>query len=200
MKIDLGQAIAILANIGVIAGIVFLAAELQQNNELMEAEARAARRAELETTLAAWEASSEARAADFAESLKQTEADASAKLAAADDVHQALAALPRAAKRQLELYDTHGAARLLSEYVRLFDELSPGDSNLELELKLAGCANTLETLWASTIARRNGAKSRHLISTYFDTSDQRLRRRGAVRCRGRQRCGGGCAGLGMCAG
>ena len=41
-KIDLGQTVGILANIGVIAGIVFLALELQQNNELMEAEARAA--------------------------------------------------------------------------------------------------------------------------------------------------------------
>ena len=39
-KIDLGQVTGILANIGVIAGIVFLALELQQNNELMESEAR----------------------------------------------------------------------------------------------------------------------------------------------------------------
>ena len=39
-KIDLGQAIAILANVGVIAGIVFLGLELQQNNELLEAQAR----------------------------------------------------------------------------------------------------------------------------------------------------------------
>ena len=39
-KIDLGQMIAIIANIGVIAGIAFLAAELQQNNEYMAANAR----------------------------------------------------------------------------------------------------------------------------------------------------------------
>jgi hypothetical protein len=38
-KIDLGQTISILANIGVIAGIIFLAIELQQNNELLTAEA-----------------------------------------------------------------------------------------------------------------------------------------------------------------
>lgn len=38
-KIDLGQSIAILANVGVIAGIVFLAVELRQNNELMQSEA-----------------------------------------------------------------------------------------------------------------------------------------------------------------
>jgi len=38
-KIDLGQMITILANIGVIAGIVFLALELRQNNELLLAEA-----------------------------------------------------------------------------------------------------------------------------------------------------------------
>ena len=40
-KIDLGQTVSILANIGVIAGIVFLAFELQQNNRLMAAQARA---------------------------------------------------------------------------------------------------------------------------------------------------------------
>jgi len=39
-KIDLGQTITILANLGVIAGIVFLGVELRQNNELMEAQAR----------------------------------------------------------------------------------------------------------------------------------------------------------------
>jgi len=37
-KIDLGQTIAILANLGVIAGIVFLAVELQQNNRLLDAQ------------------------------------------------------------------------------------------------------------------------------------------------------------------
>ena len=39
-KIDLGQAVSVLANVGVIAGIVFLAVELRQNNELLETEAR----------------------------------------------------------------------------------------------------------------------------------------------------------------
>jgi len=39
-KIDLGQTIGMLANIGVVAGILFLAIELQQNNELMDAERR----------------------------------------------------------------------------------------------------------------------------------------------------------------
>ena len=38
-KLDLGQSIGILANVGVIAGIVFLGLELRQHNELMEAEA-----------------------------------------------------------------------------------------------------------------------------------------------------------------
>ena len=40
-KIDVVQTITILANIGVIAGIVFLAFELQQNSEWLAAEARA---------------------------------------------------------------------------------------------------------------------------------------------------------------
>jgi hypothetical protein len=39
-KIDVGQAIGILANIGVIAGIVFLAVELRQNNDSLAAQAR----------------------------------------------------------------------------------------------------------------------------------------------------------------
>ena len=38
MKIDLGQTITILANLGVIAGIVFLAIELNQNNRLLRAQ------------------------------------------------------------------------------------------------------------------------------------------------------------------
>ena len=38
-KIDLGQTISILANVGVIAGIVFLAIEISQNNQLLQAEA-----------------------------------------------------------------------------------------------------------------------------------------------------------------
>ncbi len=42
-KIDLGQTVTILANIGLVAGIVFLGVELHQNNELLEAEARATR-------------------------------------------------------------------------------------------------------------------------------------------------------------
>ncbi len=42
-KIDLGQTISIFANVGVIAGILFLAIELQQNNDLLSAQARAAR-------------------------------------------------------------------------------------------------------------------------------------------------------------
>ncbi len=42
-KVDLGQTITILANVGVIAGIAFLAFELRQNNELMAEEAQRAR-------------------------------------------------------------------------------------------------------------------------------------------------------------
>jgi hypothetical protein len=42
-KIDLGQIVTLLANLGVIAGIIFLGVELRQNNKLMEAEARNAR-------------------------------------------------------------------------------------------------------------------------------------------------------------
>jgi len=39
-KLNVGQALAILANAGVIASIFFLALELRQNNELMDAERR----------------------------------------------------------------------------------------------------------------------------------------------------------------
>ena len=44
-KIDIGQSLSILANAGVIAGIVFLGIEIRQNNELLAAESRAARNA-----------------------------------------------------------------------------------------------------------------------------------------------------------
>lgn len=40
-KIDLGQTLNTLANLGVIAGIIFLAVELNQNNDFLELEARA---------------------------------------------------------------------------------------------------------------------------------------------------------------
>jgi hypothetical protein len=40
-NINLGQSMTILANVGVVAGILFLAIELQQNNEVLEAEVRA---------------------------------------------------------------------------------------------------------------------------------------------------------------
>ena len=39
-KIDLGQTVSVLANMGVIAGILLLAAELNQNNALIESQAR----------------------------------------------------------------------------------------------------------------------------------------------------------------
>ena len=39
-KIDLGQSVQVAANLGVIAGIIFLGIEISQNNELMEAQAR----------------------------------------------------------------------------------------------------------------------------------------------------------------
>lgn len=38
-KIDVGQTISVLANIGVIAGIIFLAIEIRQNNQLLNADA-----------------------------------------------------------------------------------------------------------------------------------------------------------------
>ena len=42
-KIDLGRTIGILANVGVIAGILLLAVEVQQNNYLLTAQARTTR-------------------------------------------------------------------------------------------------------------------------------------------------------------
>ena len=50
-KLDLGQTLSILANAGVIAGIVFLGLELRQNNELMAAEAR---RGQLSIQMETW--------------------------------------------------------------------------------------------------------------------------------------------------
>ncbi len=42
-KLDLRQTISILANVGVIAGIIFLGLELRQNNEFLATQARAER-------------------------------------------------------------------------------------------------------------------------------------------------------------
>ena len=42
-KLDSGQIVTLLANVGVIAGIVFLALEIQQNNALLSAQARTSR-------------------------------------------------------------------------------------------------------------------------------------------------------------
>jgi len=39
-KLDIGQTITILANVGVVAGILFLAYEIQQNNKFLAAQAR----------------------------------------------------------------------------------------------------------------------------------------------------------------
>ena len=44
-KLDLGQTISVLANLGVIAGIFFLGLELRQNNELLLQEAQRSRAA-----------------------------------------------------------------------------------------------------------------------------------------------------------
>lgn len=54
----------------------------------------------------------------------------------------------------------------------------PGVAHLEIELKLAAPADALAALWQSAIARRARTTSRRLVSTYYDTSDLRLRRRG----------------------
>ena len=40
MKIELGQTIQILANVGVVAGIIFLIVELRQNNAALESQSR----------------------------------------------------------------------------------------------------------------------------------------------------------------
>lgn len=51
-KVDLGQTLNTLANVGVIAGIIFLAYELNQNNEFLELEAKATR---VQIMLDGWE-------------------------------------------------------------------------------------------------------------------------------------------------
>ncbi|MDH4110097.1 MAG: hypothetical protein OEW35_17560 [Gammaproteobacteria bacterium] len=51
-NIDLGQTLNTFANVGVIAGIIFLAYELNQNNEFLELEAKATR---VQINLDAWE-------------------------------------------------------------------------------------------------------------------------------------------------
>lgn len=55
-KIEPGQLASLIANLGVLLGLLFLAYELNQNNELMEAEARLNRTI---LTIDAWRATSE---------------------------------------------------------------------------------------------------------------------------------------------
>jgi inorganic triphosphatase YgiF len=79
----------------------------------------------------------------------------------------------------------------------------PSDENAEVELKLAVDADDLPRLEAHPLLRTR-AKARTLVSTYFDTADQRLRKAGyslRIRSDGRGRVqtikasGGGSAGL-----
>lgn len=58
------------------------------------------------------------------------------------------------------------------------DAASPAEKSLKIKLKLAGTADALEALWKTAIASRTTTTDRRLITTYFDTSDLRLRRRG----------------------
>ena len=51
-KIDIGQVFQILANVGVLIGIAFLAVELHQNNENIAAQTRASRAASSQATFA----------------------------------------------------------------------------------------------------------------------------------------------------
>jgi triphosphatase len=67
------------------------------------------------------------------------------------------------------------------------DRAPPRDSRasrFDIALKFAGTHSALEALWRSAIAPKARATRRRLVSTYFDTSDYRLRRRGfALRVR-----------------
>lgn len=64
------------------------------------------------------------------------------------------------------------------------DRASPRGARFDIELKFAGTDGALETLWQSAIAPKARTARRRLVSTYFDTSDYRLRRRGfALRVR-----------------
>ena len=53
-----------------------------------------------------------------------------------------------------------------------------GDSALEIELKLGGDPAALDRGWRAAVPAGGGSPSRRLRSTYFDTGDFRLRRRG----------------------
>ena len=57
----------------------------------------------------------------------------------------------------------------------------PEDQPLEVELKLVATADAMSTLLASPVLRehaRSTVRSRNLVTTYYDTSDHRLSRRG----------------------
>ena len=74
-KLDLAQAVSVLANVGVIAGIVFLGLELQQNNELLTDEAQRARAQSFRENMGVWADNAELWARDLeGETLTSAEA------------------------------------------------------------------------------------------------------------------------------
>lgn len=60
------------------------------------------------------------------------------------------------------------------------DSAGPGEAEqgLEIELKLSGPQGDLESAWGRGPAGTSREAVKHLVSTYFDTSDRRLRRKG----------------------
>lgn len=52
------------------------------------------------------------------------------------------------------------------------------DPALEVELTLGGDPAALDRGWRAAVAEGNGGTERRLRSTYYDTGDFRLRRRG----------------------
>ncbi len=52
------------------------------------------------------------------------------------------------------------------------------DYNLEIELKLSGPPDLLAGAWDRHVGNRGRISEKHLVSTYFDTPDLRLKRRG----------------------
>ena len=55
---------------------------------------------------------------------------------------------------------------------------TPASSDIEVELKLAGDPKTLEKLWETRFKSAGPGETKDLESTYYDTADGRLRRRG----------------------
>ena len=74
--------------------------------------------------------------------------------------------------------DVADQAQVSTPEVAKAEAPSKAEHSLEVEIKLGGEPEALDQAWHAIIAARGSFSTKQLESTYFDTPDLRLRRRG----------------------